>query len=120
MDFEDRRKYKRFKVKEGTLAIEKGNIVLVGQVADISEKGLSFYYLDNGEPPGKRSEIGLYNSGQGIFCNKLAVENISDVILAKEATPVAATTIRRGVKFGTLSETQRTGIEKFIVSLEEA
>jgi len=79
MEFEERRKCKRIKVNEGTLAIEKGNIVLIGQITDISRKGLSFYYLDNGEQPGKKSEIGLYSSGKGIFCDKIKVKNISDI-----------------------------------------
>jgi len=53
----DRRQMKRFKVAEGAFAalINHGN--KLGQIKDISEKGLSFRYIDSQEEHSEAKEL---------------------------------------------------------------
>ncbi len=47
-NFTERRKYKRYKVKEGAFAaIDPNYCQLIGQIADISMGGLAFTYIDD-------------------------------------------------------------------------
>jgi hypothetical protein len=45
IDFPERRKHERFKVKEGILAFSSPDYDRVGQIKDVSKGGLAFQHL---------------------------------------------------------------------------
>ncbi len=45
----ERRKHKRFKVKQGAFAVASPDYNKLGQIKDISEGGLAFQFIEDGE-----------------------------------------------------------------------
>jgi hypothetical protein len=64
IDFPERRKHERFKVKEGILAFSSPDYDRVGQIKDVSKGGLAFQHLviteSTEEPFEVENTMGLY------------------------------------------------------------
>jgi hypothetical protein len=109
----ERRKHKRLRAQDGTLAVLGRPRVTVGQIIDMSLGGLAFRYFAEemlSEAPCKMDILladGLSHL-YGIPC-----ETVYDI----ESTAIPLTAMverRRGVKFGDLTPSQRLHLEDFI------
>jgi hypothetical protein len=110
----DRRLSERYRVKDGIFAVLVANKDKLGQIEDISLRGLSFRYVNNDKYSKEPGELKIIVAGCGLYMDKLAIETISDFEI-KGGFSISPLKLRQtGVKFIDLSPEQRRRIEAFI------
>ena len=79
----ERRQMKRFKVAEGAFAalINHGN--KLGQIKDISEKGLSFRYIDSHEEHSEARELKIILGNGGLCLEGIPFKKVTDFEIKK-------------------------------------
>jgi hypothetical protein len=115
--FINRRELRRFKVKDGSLAVIKGeSSIMTASIIDINMKGLALQYMPDAEicsAATHKLDI-LYNADNDFFLTDLPLESISEreTICSKlyGMRPVK----RYGVKFGKLTPAQVSQLDYFI------
>jgi hypothetical protein len=113
----ERRKDKRFRVKEGALAAVRPYLVdrnPIGSIVDISMSGLSFTYFTNGEMAHELPELDLCFKDDGFYLGKIPFRIVSDFGIDGPGSLSPNCMRRRGVKFGDLTERQSSLLESFI------
>ena len=109
----ERRKYKRFKVKEGTFAVLRAPVTKVGQIIDISRGGLAFSHMANGEASNGLFQLDIVIIDKGFRLNKVPIKTVSDVEIVKKI-PFSSTTMRRlSVQFGELKSSHISQLTYF-------
>ena len=122
--FEEKRKFTRFKGKEGTFAVfirpndlmNVGQIqdINVGQIQDISMGGLCVQYVSTTEGNKGRSEIKIFGSNDRfIHLNKVQCRIVYDREVP-EGSLEQITTRRCGVEFENLSVKHSSMLQEFI------
>jgi hypothetical protein len=110
----DRRNDHRFHMQDIAFAVLRNHVSKVGQIMDISLGGLSFHYIVNGEDPHRSLQMDILLAYQGIRIKKIRFKAISDIRIANKS-PFSPLLIRRcGVRFGPLTEEQKSQLENFI------
>lgn len=110
----DKRKHRRFRMQDIAFAVLRNHVRKVGQIMDISLGGLSFHYIVNGEDPDKSLELDILLAYQGISMKKVQFKTISDIQIANKS-PFSPLLMRRcGVKFGGLTDNQKSQLKDFI------
>ncbi len=111
--------HKRFKVLGGTFVVLKpqNHSSRLGNIIDISRKGLSFQYPINCNLCFKNFlQVDIYVSGDGLYVSEIPIKVISDISITPE-DPFFSTTMKRfGVQFGKLTVQQKSLLESFIHS----
>jgi hypothetical protein len=111
----DRRLSERYRVKDGIFAVLIATRDKLGQIKDISLRGLSFRYVNNDKYSKESGELKIIIAGCGLYMDKLAIETISDFEI-KGGFSISPLKLRQtGVKFVDLTSEQRARIEAFIV-----
>ena len=103
---EDRRKLKRIKAKEGLFALADQPYPMIGEITDISEKGLAFSYSSQKKEPSVLSHL-----------NILRVEDNLQITLPvrpKWDSMISKTIGKKGVQFGRLSNRQRSQLQSIL------
>ncbi|MCE5335574.1 MAG: PilZ domain-containing protein [Desulfobacteraceae bacterium] len=116
MSDQDKRKYKRFKGKEGAFAafIRPDEFINLGQIIDISLGGLCIRYLSTKQEPKGCSGIKIFGSnGRFIHVDKVQCKVIYDEEIP-EGTWEQLSTRRCGVKFENLTVRDKSMIQDFI------
>ena len=113
-DVDELRDHKRFPVEESTFALLRTKGSKLGRVIDISEDGLSFRYLSIGEQLKGALQLDLISPHHDFSVNNLPVKIISSLEVASEMPFRSITLWRVGVKFGKLTQKQKTRLEYFI------
>ncbi len=109
-----RRKEKRYRAIEDVFAVTKSNPGILGNILDISNKGLSFHCLANGEPSAETFEIDLFFSKSGYLTKKISCKKIFERTEHSQI-PFSSLMMRRiGVNFVHLSPHQHKQVEHFI------
>jgi len=112
----DRRKHKRFGVRDGGIALltPRGpSSTVVGDILDISMTGLSFRYLADGAAHNGSSKVTIAFPESTYYLRELPIETVSDFEIAK--MPFGSLSPRRrSLKFGSLTQSQRSHLEYFI------
>ncbi len=112
----DRRRHKRFGVRDGGIALlaPRGpSSTVVGDILDISMAGLSFRYLADGAAPNSSSKVTIALPESTYYLRELPIETVSDFEIAK--MPFGSLSPRRrSLKFGPLTPSQRSHLEYFI------
>jgi len=110
----DRRQMKRFKVAEGAFAalINHGN--KLGQIKDISEKGLSFRYIDSQEEHAEAKELKIILGSGGLCVDKVPVKKVTDFEIKSEFSFSSIKMRRIGLEFGNLTQDQQLRLSHFI------
>ncbi len=109
-----RRKEKRYRAIEDVFAVTKSNPGILGNILDISNKGLSFHCLANGEPSAETFEIDLFFSKSGYLTKKIPCKKIFERTEHSQI-PFSSLMMRRiGVNFVHLSPNQHKQVEHFI------
>lgn len=111
----ERRNYTRKKTLENTFVLLWSDSMELGQIVDISLRGLSFSYFAGKGRLGDvaRLDIGLSNGG--FYLGSIPVKTVSDIELAKSPSiPIAIR--RRGVQFKRLTEDQSSQLQQFLRS----
>jgi hypothetical protein len=110
----DRRLSERYRVKDGIFAVLVAKKDKLGQIKDISLRGLSFRYVNNDKYAKEAGELKIIIAGLGLIMDKLVIETISDFEI-KGGFAISPLKLRQtGVKFVNLSPQQRAQIQDFI------
>jgi len=110
----ERRHQKRFKVAEGAFAaiVDRGS--KLGQIKDISKKGLAFRYIDSEEQPDDARELKIIIGSGGVYIDKLPFKKVADFAIESEFSFSSIRMRQIGLKFGRLSSEQQSRLEHFI------
>ncbi len=120
-DFVERRKHKRFKVKEGTFVefdkprffiLDKPSNVRIAPLTDISRGGLGFKYVDREMWSHDYDELTISKCHNESKIDKVPFKVYSDFIIARISDSMSMR--RCGVKFGNLKSDQRTNLYSFM------
>jgi len=108
---QERRRFPRFKVKDGTIAINK---IILGPVVDISLGGMAFEYYNNYIENIEHSEIGFYHIDSGFFMTGLPSKIIQDRIIEPNTGIIPIIRKRRSIEFQDLTSDQKSKLQCFI------
>ena len=110
----ERRKQKRFKAAEGDFAALVDQESRLGQIKDISIRGLSFRYIDSDEKIENAKELKIILGHQGLYLDKVPFKKISDFEIESEFSFSRVKMRQIGLEFGKLTAEQRMKLERFI------
>ncbi len=117
-EFVERRKSKRFHVKEGGVALVTPpgqHATTVGDIIDISMNGLSFHYISDTALPSWAGELTIAMAEHKFYLRGLPTRSISDFEIAR--TPFGFLSPRRhGLEFDELTQEQTSCLEQFIIN----
>ena len=113
-EFVERRRHKRFNVKEGAFAALMPDSQKLGQILDLGKGGLSFLYIDTGAAADVSTELDIYVAGNEFYLSKLPVHIVSDVRIPNKI-PINPIVMRRqGVQFGEMMPEQTSSLDSFM------
>ena len=113
----ERRKHKRFQVKDGAFAVAmppQPCSTPLGQIIDVSRGGLAFRYIAGEEGSNGSFELVILLANNNFHSDKVPFETISDFEIANEVPFSSITMRRRGVQFGKLTDKQISQLDYFI------
>ena len=112
--FPERRKDKRFKLKDPAYAIMYYSPSRIGQITDISRNGLAVRYVKNGEDSNELTELDIFNADFILYVDNIKAKSISDFEII-DKTFIGSKEMRRcGIQFEDLSRHQMSQLEDFI------
>ena len=110
----ERRLQPRFKAAEGVFAALVNHNSKLGQIRDISKRGLAFRYIDNGDEPGEASELKIIIGMGGVYLEKLPFRKVNDFEIQNEYSFSSLKMRQIGLQFGKLNTQQSIRLEHFI------
>ena len=110
---DDRRQLKRLRVQDGAFVILSPSDAGVGRLIDISMDGLSFDYVTTQKPSSKPTELEIFVSDSAFRLYNLPCKTISD-FKTFEIPQVRSHRRRSGIRFGKLTQSQRSQLLYFI------
>ena len=111
---DERRLQKRFKAEEGAFAALVDQESRLGQIKDISLRGLSFRYIDSHEKLENASELKIILGKQGLYLDKVPFKKISDFEIENEFSFSRVKMRQIGLEFGVLTAEQKQQLQRFI------
>ncbi len=112
----DRRRKKRFKVRQGAFAALVNGTHRLGQIKDISLLGLSFRYIDTREKTNAKGQLKILLAGGGLFMDNLPFKPVLDVEIENDS-PFSTVRMRQmHIAFGDLSPRQLSLLDEFILN----
>jgi hypothetical protein len=113
----DNRKFKRFRVKDLTFVkLRTESEIDIGQLLDISQRGLSIRCFINAGKSQTYSDLGIFLSGGGFIIDQIPFKKVSDTEINTKPT-FSATIVRRyGVQFDKLTPDQKTKLDYFLAN----
>ena len=115
----ERRKHRRFQVKDKCFTVINPDPVKLVPIIDISLGGLGFYYNDNQDWLKKASKLEIMAADCSFYMEKLPYE----VVSSSRAFPNLSTSLldgrRYGLRFGHLQPNQKSQIKYFIRNYTE-
>lgn len=110
----ERRQQKRFKAAEGAFAALVDQESRLGQIKDISIRGLSFRYIDSNDKLENARELKIILGRKGLFMDKVPFKKISDFEIKSEFRFSRVKMRQIGLEFGNLTSEQRLKLNRFI------
>ena len=110
----ERRQQPRFKVAEGVFAALVNHTSKLGQIRDISKRGLAFRYIDYGDEAGENTELKIIIGSGGVYLDKLPFTKVTDFEIKNENSFSFLKMRQIGLKFGKLTAQQLIRLEHFI------
>lgn len=110
--FVERRKHKRFPIKENAFAVLRftPSSTKIGRIIDISMGGMAIEYENSEEWEDTPKELSILFGDDDFYLEKINFETVSDNFISYSFTE----TRRRGIKFGKLSDNQSSQLKNFI------
>ena len=109
-----RRENKRFQIKDFTFVkLWSESNEDIGQLLDLSNRGLSLRYFVTGKNPSNFSELGIFSSGSGLAVDGIPFRIISDTEL-DESLFGPMLFRRSGLQFGPLTPDQISKLDYFL------
>jgi hypothetical protein len=113
----DRRQQKRYKVSEGVFVALLNNGRKLGQIQDISNKGLSFRYIDSEDEPADMGELRILSRSEGFFLDGVPFKKISDFEIKSDFSFSLIKMRQMGLQFGKLTSEQKILLDHYIQEL---
>ena len=111
---DERRLQKRFKAEEGAFAALVDQESRLGQIKDISLRGLSFRYIDSHEKLENASELKIILGKRGLYLDNVPFKKISDFEIESEFRFSTVKMRQIGLEFGVLTAEQKQQLQRFI------
>ena len=112
-DLTEKRKYKRFKAKEGAFALLASDNKL-GQIKNISRGGLTFQYIGADTPSKGSTEIEIFSPALDFYLKKVPIKSIEDAEIESDVPFSSIPTKQLSVQFGEMTSMQLTLLNHFI------
>ena len=113
----DRRRHKRFHVRDTAFVVFRAPWPLatnVGQITDISMDGLAFSYIAGEKRSNSSSELDILLGNRSFYLDKVPFKTVSDC-KTPHKVPFSSIEMRRcGVQFGKLAPEQISQLKNFI------
>ena len=113
-NFLERRKDRRFKLKDPAFAIMYYSPTRIGQITDISRSGLTVRYVKNGEDSNELNGLDICKSDFRFYIDNIKAKAISDLEIIDKTFIGSEEKRRCGIKFEGLSNNQLSQLENFI------
>lgn len=113
-DLNEQRKSRRRSARIGTFAALRPHFARLGQVIDINRDGLAFQYIADGEQTTGEFELDLFMTDNGFRLSALPCHVVYDVEMQSNLLKSFMASRRCGVRFGRLTESQRSMLEHFL------
>lgn len=110
----DRRKYPRFRAREGAVAVPRSSDARIGRIMDISSGGLAVHHASEEDWLSGSSRIDILTIDSDYYLSKIPVRVVSEQELIKKSSHGLIKERRWGLQFGDLSDRQIIGIQFFI------
>ena len=114
----ERRRYPRFQIAGfmGYVVAKRGWLPfpVMGDIVDIGMGGVSFHYVARGKPRYKPSHLDILLTEGGFHLYRVPLETFSWDFDMESERSVGFTTRRSGVKFGNLTDNQKSDLRHFI------
>lgn len=108
----ERRKESRYRVCDGTFAIDVNEPGRLGEIIDISRSGVAFRYMSGPNNFQPATSLNIFSSTHSLFLNQLPFETVSDFPMPGH--PTSAIIMRRSSGKFTLSSEQQEQLDSFI------
>lgn len=108
----DKRKHKRFDVKDGAYSVLSYHPTVMGQVINMSMDGLAVTY--KGKRLEESNEVDLFISDAGFYTDQIPVKTVSDHKLAGKFLFSSKTIWQRSLQFGDLTNDQKSQLKQFL------
>lgn len=112
----ERRQMKRFKVAEGAFAALVNHGSRLGQIRDISKRGLSFRYIDSEEEHPDARELKIILGSGGLCMDRVPFKKVADFEIKNEFSFSSIKMRQIGLQFGDLTPEQQVRLNNFIQS----
>lgn len=113
----ERRKHKRFKVKDGAFVMFRPQCLrstMSGRITDISKGGLSFLYLADEECVKGSFELSILVPYRGFNVLNVPAKTVSDFEIPGDGPASSMITRRRSVQFVGLTQNHVSELESFV------
>ena len=111
---DERRQQKRFKAQEGAFAALVAQESRLGQIKDISLRGLSFRYIDSHEKRENADALKIILGDEGLYLDNVPFRKISDFEIENEFSFSRIKMRQIGLEFGELTAEQKMRLDRFI------
>jgi hypothetical protein len=111
---DERRQQKRFRAQEGAFAALVAQESRLGQIKDISIRGLSFRYIDSHEKLENADALKIILGDEGLYLDNVPFKKISDFEIENEFSFSRIKMRQIGLEFGELTPGQRDRLNRFI------
>ncbi len=101
----ERRKHKRFKVKEGLFAVITSDNKM-GQIKDISRGGLTFQYIGHGEPLSDSAEMEIFSTVYDFYFKKVPIKSVVDIEVDDDIPFSSVSMKQLRIQFGEMTRIQ--------------
>ena len=106
LDLTKKRQHKRFKGKKGLFGVLTSGNNKRGQINEISKSGLTFQYIDNGEPLNDPIEVEIFSTVHDFHLRKLPIKSVTG-IEADNTVPLISVPMRKlNIQFGRMTHIQ--------------
>jgi hypothetical protein len=110
----ERRQQKRFKAVEGAFAALVDQESRLGQIKDISVRGLSFRYIDSYEKLENAKELKIILGRRGLYLDKVPFKKVSDFEIESKFSFSRVKMRQICLEFGKLTSEQQMKLDRFI------
>lgn len=112
----ERRRKRRYRVRQGAFAALVNGTQRLGQIKDISLVGLSFRYIDHREKINSKGVLKILLAGSGLYMDNLPFQPVSDVEIDSELSFSSVRMRQMHIAFGDLSPRQLSQLDEFILN----
>ena len=110
----ERRKYDRYRAKDGGLVFIRSEPAVIGKIVDISMGGIAFYYDGNVNQIIDEYEIFILFADDSFFMDIDRFRTVVDFEIVDDTEANYCPLRKRGVEFGKLNISQKDHLEYFL------